>query len=541
VALALAIAFQGGFPARVWGEGETALLQPVDESKVRKSEASLYVDIFDQVFYEEGVQFLRLGDLWRKIARSKSAAWNVNVYDEVPDSLFFINRHGRKALSRDELQAGPLGPAPAPNGWTVIRGKVEGVSPGFFIKDETGQEFLLKFDPIDNPEMASAAESISARIFHAIGYNVPAYNIVSFHPGDMEVNPDARYYDDTGFKKPLTKERVEEMLLFVAREADESCRASASTLLGGKILGPFHLDGRRRSDPNDTISHRYRREIRALRVFASWANYYDLRTANTLDVIEEVGGQKVVKHYVIDFGTTLGSAETEAQPPQFGHEHVFDWGVFYKALGSFGFWKKPWQKRWDENERKIAIDSVGYFDNKHFDPGDWKTQVPYHAFKDLTAADGYWAAKIVMSFRDEHIDALVDSGKLSDREAIDSLKTILKERRDMIGRYWFSKSAPLDGFEIAQGPTGPVVRFTDLMKHYGLDGSPARYRYRIHRSSLRGETEATEVVLDEAALPDRFVMSLQAKRGEGKWGKKVCLTFEKKAGGLRLSAIEREL
>ena len=136
---------------------------------------------------------------------------------------------------------------------------------------------------------------------------------------------------------------------------------------------------------------------------------------------------------------------------------------------------------------------------------------------------------------------MVKAGEYTDPANAEAIAKTLIERRDILGRYWFSKSAPLDGFEIAQGPTGPVVRFTDLMKHYGLDGSPARYRYRIHRSSVRGETEATEVVLDEAALPDRFVMSLQAKRGEGKWGKKVCLTFEKKAGGLRLSAIEREL
>lgn len=519
---------------------EPLSLQPVDADKLKKSKQSLYGDMFDQVGYEEGAQFLRLGNLFRKATFSKSPARDVNIFEEVPDGLFFTNRHARAPLSKDELKKGAEGEAPKPGKWIVTQGKMEGINPGFFVKDsQTGQGFLLKFDPIDNPELSSSAEAISARIFHAIGYNVPAYHVVKFQLEDLDVESGARYYDSTGFEKILTKEKVEELLLFVAREEDGSFRASASTLLEGKSKGPFHFDSRRKSDPNDKIPHHYLRAVRALRVFSSWIDYYDIRTGNTLDMVQPIDGKDVVRHYVIDFGSTLGSAGVDAKPPQMGHEYIFDYGDFFKSLLSFGFWEKTWQKRWDENDRKVAIPSLGYFDNKYFNPGRWKNQLPYHAFKNLTAADGYWAAKIVMSFSDEDVQTLVEAGELTDPAAKETLTKTLIERRDMIGRYWFEKSCSLEGFEIS----GDSIKARDLMVQYGFEKT-RRYRYRICKSRIRGEQDEPVFSLkdqDLTTLPDTFTLSIQAQQAGGRWGKRVCLMLKKQAGGLQLSGIKREL
>ncbi|MBI4550584.1 MAG: hypothetical protein HY714_06625 [Candidatus Omnitrophica bacterium] len=524
--------------------GEALPLQSVNAEEIGKTKQSLYADIFDQVFYEEGVQFLRLRDLARKITFTKPEAWNVNIYEEVPDSLFFTNRHGRKSLSAAELKEGPKGPAPARGKWTVIRGKGEGVNTGFFVRDSAGNDFLLKFDPIDYPEMSTAAEAVSSRIFHAAGYNVPAYHLVKFNLEDLEVAPDARYYDDTGFEKPLTKDKVEELLLFVARNTDDSFRASASSLLKGKIKGPFHIDGHRKNDPNDSVPHRFLREIRAIRVFCSWVDYYDMRTGNTLDVVETVGGKEVLKHYVIDYSSTLGSAGYDPKPPQFGHEYLFDFGEFFKSVFALGFWKKPWQKRWDENDRTVTDPSLGYFDNRYFHPGKWKNQIPYHAFKDLTASDGYWAAKIVMSFTDEDIAALVQTAEFSDGEAGRLLTKLLTERRDLIGKYWFGKSTPADRFVIKREAGGVRVEGTDLVSHYRLDPAPRAYRYAVHGSSLKGESSGPSVLLQDSALaglPETFVLCLQSRNAEGKWAKPVELTLQKDAAeGLKLTRIRRK-
>lgn len=544
-ALLVALLFEIAVPA-VYPEGtrELSPLQSVDPDEVPKTRPSLYVDIFDQAFYEEGVQFLRLADLARKLTGAKVRARNVNVFEEVPDSLFFTNRHGRERLSKKELQEGPEGSSPAEGRSIVTRGKMEGVNPGFFIRDAEGREFLLKFDPIDYPEMASAAESISARIFHAIGYNIPTYHVARFNLEDMAVEAGAEYYDDTGFKTALTKDRVEELLLFVARERDDSYRASASEILRGEIKGPFPIDGHRKDDPNDLIPHRYLREIRALRVFSSWVDYYDVRSGNTLDAVEVVGGRKVLKHYIIDFGSTLGSAGIDPKPPQFGHEYVFDWGEFFKSLITFGFREKPWQKRWEENKRRVDRASVGYFDNRQFDPGRWKNQMPYHAFRDLTASDGYWAAKIILAFRDEDIEALVETGELSDASAREYLARTLAERRDLIGRYWLEKSCPLDWFKITRASSGYRLEATDLVSHYGLEKSGRRYRFAVHKTSFTGEKDTPSFLLDDAsvtAFPDPFVLTLQATGAIGKWSKRVCLTLKKSAGRLDLVRIEREL
>ena len=46
---------------------------------------------------------------------------------------------------------------PAPGRWTIVSAKSQGVTPGFFIQDSQGTRFLLKFDPKDQPEMATGA------------------------------------------------------------------------------------------------------------------------------------------------------------------------------------------------------------------------------------------------------------------------------------------------------------------------------------------------------------------------------------------------
>jgi hypothetical protein len=108
------------------------------------------------------------------IARKSVEAINVNTLDEVPDSSWFTNRNGRRALSLEEIKRGPNETdGPAPGTLTVVKGKSNGITPGFQIKDSRGDIYLLKFDPVGYPEMSSAAEAIATRLFYAIGYNVP--------------------------------------------------------------------------------------------------------------------------------------------------------------------------------------------------------------------------------------------------------------------------------------------------------------------------------------------------------------------------------
>ena len=128
-------------------------------------------------------------------------AGNVNTIDEVPDSSWFTNRAGKGAgpLDLEALVKGPdtsNGPAPGP--WTVIARKSEGVTPGFTIRDSAGEVYWIKFDPKGFAEMASGAEVISTKFFHAFGYHVAENYLATFRPEDLRVAPDATMKDEDG-------------------------------------------------------------------------------------------------------------------------------------------------------------------------------------------------------------------------------------------------------------------------------------------------------------------------------------------------------
>jgi len=444
-------------------------------AKFKGKATHLYKDVFDQNVYYEGVNQLDFGRWGRKLFDREIPAANINIFDEVPDSAFFTNRHARKRLSAEELEKGyseTEGPdLSAP--MTVTKGKQEGLHPGFFIRDARGDAYCLKFDAEGYLELATAAEVIASRFYYAIGYNVPQYTMFRFRPEDIVAGENAYTYDDTGFRKKMTPDLLDQYLSFLPITEEGEYLASASKIVPGRNAGYFSFYSRRKDDPEDTINHRDRREIRAISVFSMWLNNYDVREDNTLDMEVVENGRPVIKHYLIDFNSALGAAHGGPKPPMFGHEYMIDYGETAKAFLSLGLWEKPWQKKWRVvDERPYESPAVGYFSNEGFDPESHKVQLPYETFRVLTKADGFWAAKIMKSFTDEDVRAMVKAGRYSNAEDEDYIAKTLIERRDMIARYWFSQTTPLDQFELS----GNVLRFRDLALHYGW-GDPDAIDY----------------------------------------------------------------
>ena len=536
-ALFLALAFAG-----------MAAVFPVSSpaSEYSKREAVLYRDVFDQNFYYEGTQYLRLERLYRDLFGIRKRALDVNVFDEIPDSSFFTNRKGREKMSLAGLKQGAVTVTPdRGTHWTIVKGKFGGITPGFLVKNEKGDKYLLKFDPLDNLELATGAEVITSRFMHALGYNVPEYVLVRFKRDDLEIDPKAKIYDESGFKKQLTPERLEEFLLFIPETEDGLYRASASRYLGGELLGPMQLQGRRRNDPDDLVNHEERRELRALQVFSAWLNNNDARTSNTLDT---VGADGRIRHYIIDFNSSLGATPRGPKPPMFGHEYMVDYGESAKAFFGFGFWKKPWQKRWEEAGQEVQSPSVGYFDNRYFDPGKYKTQLPHYVFKDLTNGDGFWAAKILMRFTDEDIDTVVETGEYTDKEAQKIIAQVLKERRDLIAKYWFKKANPLDGFELHKTGEGYELRFEDLAIHYGFEPKEGTV-YRVDvigkegKKGLRLDREEIQAPVFPlnpewlASHPEVDLLIRTQRPGEKGWGPFVRVQIQSEADSTHLTGI----
>ncbi len=498
----------------------SATLEELDQN-IGERETAFYREFFDRIFYEPFAQLLRFDRIAERLTFRKYEALDINPFDEVPDSGFFANRNGRDPLSLADLKRGPeKGSGPNPGGpWRVIKGKLEGVSTGLFIEDQAGERYLLKFDPKDNPEMATSAEIISHKFFHAFGYHVAEYYLVRFNPDILTLDPKATYYNEDGFKKRLTQEALAELLERVPKFKGGVVRASASKLLAGS-KGYMDFEGRRKSDPADLIPHEDRRSIRALRVFGSWLNHYDLREGNTLDRVEVEDGKAFLKHYLIDFGSTLGSAADHPKVPVAGYEYIVDWYEVGKAAPTLKIVEKPWEKKWDELNRQIAYPALGYFDNSQFDPEEWKTQMPYEVFDRLTLGDAFWATKILMAFSDEEIRSVVETAEFSDPENARILSEILIARRDIVGQYWFSRVTPLDRVRLFDMEDGTYqVRFSDLRVQYGFAQSGnVRYRYRLVAPGQEGkyqESEAPSISFRAPSLDagSRAILFIQAKYG----------------------------
>ena len=86
----------------------------------------------------------------------------------------------------------------------------------------------------------------------------------------------------------------------------------ASRWIAGQGGGPVQL--RRNADATiRTTSCRTRTgaSCAGLSVFAAWLNHQDTRSINSMDTLVTENGIPYLKHYLLDFGSILGSAGVE--------------------------------------------------------------------------------------------------------------------------------------------------------------------------------------------------------------------------------------
>lgn len=413
-------------------------------------------------------------------------AVNVNALDEVPNSTWFTNRIGLYPMTPERVGRGaPPGRGPETAGpWTVRSAKTEGVTPGFVIEDGRGDRYLIKFDPPGALGMTTRAGVVSARIFHAAGYNVPNDNVVTFRPEMLRLGEDVRIKLEDGTKRPMTMADLDLILAQVDPLPGGEYLAIASQYIQGRPVGGYNFRGRRESDPNDRIDHQHRREQRGLRVFAAWLHHYDTKQHNTLDayVRLEGGDTYYLRHYLIDFASTLGTGAA-GNVPRYGWEYTID---VLPALGrtlALGLHEDPWRRLEDLEPGS----EVGYWESELFDPQDFKPMQPNSAFANMTHRDAYWAAKIVSAFRDDHLAAAVRAAGYRDPAEAAYVTRILGERRDKIARAYFDKIPPLDFFVVS----GADLWFHDLGVERGIYPA-AETRYRARFRAVDAQREGPE-------------------------------------------------
>lgn len=367
-------------------------------------------------------------------------AYNVNSMDEVPDSSWFTNR----SLTPEEAAIGPCSDEPPRPPFTVLSGKEGGLTPGLFVRDAAGRRYALKFDqhPVDQPELSTAADVITSRLYWAIGYNTPCNRVAWVDASELVLAPGAYYTDELGRRRSLSMARIHDALRVGTRRADGRTRVSLSRFVEGEPLGPWPGEGVRKDDPNDRIPHEHRRELRGERLLAAWVDHWDSREPNTLDTFVSVPGTAggYVRHWYIDFADSLGSEPLDvARRPYTGHAIYVDPGTVVLNVLTLGLVRRTWDD--------IAIDprppTMRFFTVERFDPAAWLPTIPVPRFDCARDQDLGWMARKIARITPDHLRAIVSTGELTNA-AVEShvLRTLLGRRMKLL-RWAFARTSPL--------------------------------------------------------------------------------------------------
>jgi hypothetical protein len=474
-------------------------------------------------------------------------AQNVNTIDEVPDSGWFTNRILPRQLSTGDFVRGPnVGRPPNPERWVFTREKSAGYAPGFTARDADGETWFISFDAPGYPEGASAAMVVASKIFWALGYNQVETFITSVDRRNLRIDPKATIRRPNGKRTPATQDDLDAIFERAARNDDGTYRAAAGRLLPGRTLGPFRYEGTRPDDPNDTVDHQHRRELRALRVFGAWTNLTDLKAGNTLDTLVNVNGRWVVRHFLQDVGSTFGIGANGPHDWDEGFEYFYQGHSSRRRLMSLGFAFSSWQ-----TTPYTLYPSVGRFESEAFDPPTWKPHAPTAAYIEMLPDDAFWAARRVAAFDDELIRDLVHAGRFSDPAAEAHLAAILIQRRDKVARAYLAAINPV--VEPRLSAAGELA-FDNAAVDAGVAKPPDAYRatwWQFDNVTGRGQSLGETRGANPALKPPRPLPSSAGAMvevdvsSEGAsnpaWQRPVRLYFRRTAEDWTLVGLEREV
>ena len=139
------------------------------------------------------------------------------------------------------------------------------------------------------------------------------------------------------------------------------------------LLGPYQMWGTRSDDPNDTVPHEHRRDLRGMFVFAAWLNFSYARAVTTQDIVAHVDGVPRIRHYVVDLTRSLGSGMFD------GPKLVWEGNETVAAVAGRGRQDhrrpRPGDARVDAGEDS-DLPEVGAFGSSTFDPEAWTAATP---------------------------------------------------------------------------------------------------------------------------------------------------------------------
>ena len=471
-------------------------------------------------------------------------AVNVNTIDEVPDGAWFTNRAGARPLAPEDVARGSdTGTGPAAGRWTVVAAKTDGISPGFTVRDRNGDLWFLKFDPRGWRGMATGTEVVVTKLLWALGYHTPENHIAALRADELEIAEGTTITPPGGRQRAMKTGDIQWLLQQADREPDGSYRVIASRALAGRVLGGFRFHGTRPDDPNDVFPHEHRRELRGYGVFSAWLNHVDAKSINTLDTLVDVGGRRIVRHHLLDFGSTLGSAAIAPREWWEGREYLIEPGQVGMQILGFGF-----HGIGDRMFPVYEAPAVGRLDvDPDWDPDTWRPRIPNPAFLRARADDRFWAARRVVALTDEILRAAAATGRFGDEDSESALVRYLAQRRDAIGRKYLNGTNPVVDFAL-DGSGTMTFRNEAVDRAFAAPADSyrivwARFDNATGEASAAGEMSVTGT---RAAMPGALmaadyvravVTSHHPQRPD--WLHPVHVFFRKEPGGWKTVGLER--
>ena len=388
--------------------------------------------------------------------------------------------------------------------------------------------------------MATGTEVVVTKLMWALGYHVPEVHLSSVRPEQLTIGEDATITPPSGSRRKFKESDIRALLRKAHRDPDGSYRVIASRALEGQPVGGFRFYGVRSDDPNDIVPHEHRRELRGYGTFAAWVNHVDSKAINTLDTLVDEGGKKVIRHHLLDFGSTIGSAGVYPREAFEGWEYLIEGKKTLAGIPSFGLFIKNWRTLPLYRAR-----SVGAFplDHSRWDPEQWRPRYANSAFRSARMDDKFWAARRLQGFTDAMLKALPSVGQFDDPKSEEMLAKFLIDRRNAIVRRYLPAVNPVVDVkletagtltfdnaavaaDLSAGPVRVQGSVVALRQHHGADNT-ARHHHCAGSELPRGG--AHEPALGAVDLHPR---RNRRERRPGDLGAPSACVFRPRACGL---------
>jgi hypothetical protein len=503
-------------------------------------------DVKNAVRYEPDLTYQTIENLFSRPGDKQlgQRAKNINTVDEVPDGPFFVNRAGRIPLTPAIVaRAANTSDGPAPGKWTVVSAKSDGVTPGFTIRDAANQLWFIKFDPPGWRGMATGSEIVAAKLFWAAGYHTAEYHIGQLVPSNLVIGKDTKVTPPGEMPRQMNQGDISWLLSRADQDPDGSYRVILSKAAPGRPVGRIKFSGTRADDPNDVIPHEHRRELRGYFVFAAWLNHVDAKGINSLSALVTENGRSFIRHYLLDFGSALGSAAVGPREGWEGYEALVEEpGAIGKRALSFGLDIPVWR-----TQEYFESRSIGRLPRDHskWNPEEWWPHITNAAFRHMRRDDEFWAASKLVAITDDMIRAAVAEGKFGDPESEAFLAKAISDRRLRILQTYLPKVNPL--IDPALDRDGRLT-FKNLAADMAVADRAPGYRAlwytfdnQADKATLIATTEETQspMVMPPMPVSEYIKVDLAAVGGPAAWANPVSAYFHRNSNGWTLVGFER--